>query len=42
MALIRERISDQDMAALFDTLTGLLHKYLNEGEYHGVFLKDEG
>lgn len=40
MAMIRERISDQDIAALFDLLTGLLHKYLNEGEYHGVFLKD--
>ncbi len=41
MALIRERFSDQDMADLFDLLTGLLHKHLNEGEYHRVFLKDE-
>ncbi len=41
MALIRERLSDQDLAALFDFLTGLLHKYLSEGEYHEVFLKDQ-
>ena len=40
MALMRERISDQDMVALFDLITGLLHKYLSDGEYHRVFLKD--
>jgi hypothetical protein len=40
MALLRERMSDQDMAALFDTLGGLVKKYLNEEEYHQVFLKE--
>lgn len=41
MALIRERMSDSDMAALFDLLGGLLKRYLSETEYHRVFLKDE-
>lgn len=41
MALIRERLSDPDMAALFDVLGGLLKRYLSEKEYHRVFLKDE-
>jgi hypothetical protein len=41
MAVIRERMSDSDMTALFDLLGGLLKKYLSEEEYHRVFLKDE-
>lgn len=41
MAIIRERLSDSDMTALFDLLGGLLKKYLSEQEYHRVFLKDE-
>ena len=41
MALMRERISEADTAALFDFLGGLLKKYLNEKEYHEVFLKEE-
>jgi hypothetical protein len=41
MALIRERITTQEMTALFDLLGGLLKRYLNESEYHKVFLKDE-
>lgn len=41
MALIRKRMSDEDLAALFETLSALLHKHLNEAEYHRVFLKDE-
>jgi hypothetical protein len=41
MALIRERMSDQDMTTLFDILGSLLKKYLTEEEYHNVFLKDE-
>jgi hypothetical protein len=42
MAMIRERMSEEDLKALFDLLGGLLKKYLSEEEYHGVFLKDEG
>jgi hypothetical protein len=41
MALIRERMTDEDLAVLFNSLGALLHKYLNEEEYHRVFLKDK-
>ena len=41
MALIRERMSDEDLRGLFDFLGGLLKRYLTEEEYHRVFLKDE-
>jgi hypothetical protein len=41
MALLRERLSDSDMTALFDLLGGFLKRYLSEQEYHEVFLKDE-
>jgi hypothetical protein len=40
MALLRERMSEADMNALFDHLGGLLKRYLTEEEYHRVFLKD--
>lgn len=40
MALMRERMSEADTAALFDHLGGLLKKYLSEREYHEVFLKE--
>jgi hypothetical protein len=41
MALIRERMSEEDLKALFDLLGGLLKKYLSEKEYHAVFLKED-
>jgi hypothetical protein len=41
MALIRRRISQSDMEALFDLLTRLMKEYLSETEYHRYFLKDE-
>jgi len=41
MALVRERLSDEDMISLFNLLGGLLHKYLKEEEYHTLFLKDK-
>jgi hypothetical protein len=41
MALIRGRMSEEDLAGLFDFLGGLLKKYLTEEEYHRVFLKDD-
>jgi len=41
MSLLRERMSDEDMTRLFDLLTNLLKKYLNEAEYHSHFLKDD-
>jgi hypothetical protein len=39
--LIRERMSDEDLEALFNQLTQLLKRYLNEEEYHEYFLKDD-
>lgn len=41
MELIRGRMSSSDMEELFDSLTGLMKKYLSEEEYHKYFLKDE-
>jgi len=41
MALIRERLSEEDLKTLFDLLGGLLKKYIFEEEYHSVFLKDQ-
>ena len=41
MAVIRERMSDEDMAALFDLITRIIKKYLSEEEYHLYFLKDK-
>jgi hypothetical protein len=42
MALIRGRISDEDMEELFNLMGRLLKEYLNDEEYHRYFLKDEG
>jgi hypothetical protein len=41
MALIRERMSDRDLEALFETIAGLMKQYLSEEEYHQYFLKGE-
>ena len=40
MALIRERMSDEDLESLFNHLARLLKQYLKEEEYHDYFLKD--
>ncbi len=40
MALIRGRMAEEDVQALFDMVAGLLRKYLSEEEYHKYFLKD--
>ena len=37
MSLLQERMSDEDMTRLFDLLTYLLKKHLNEAEYHSHF-----
>lgn len=42
MAFIRERMSQEDMAELFDLISRLLKTYLTEEEYHRYFLKDAG
>jgi hypothetical protein len=41
MALIRGRISDEDMEEVFNLLGRLLKEYLSDEEYHTYFLKDE-
>ena len=41
MALIRKRMSDDDLAEMFDYVGRILKKYLAEEEYHRVFLKDD-
>ena len=41
MALIRGRMSDEDMEDLFNLLGTLLRRYLSEEEYHKYFMKDE-
>ncbi len=41
MALMRGRMSEEDMEALFDFLTRMMKQYLTEEEYHRYFLKDE-
>jgi len=40
MGLIRERMSQSDMEALFDLVSRLLKTYLTEPEYHRYFLKE--
>jgi hypothetical protein len=41
MHVIKGRLQDQELAALFDMLSNLLCKHLNEDEYHRLFLKEE-
>ena len=41
MALIRGRMSQEDMEGLFNLMTRLLKQYLTDEEYHKYFLKDE-
>ena len=40
MALLRNRLTDDDRQSLFDLISGLLRKHLSEAEYHRYFLKD--
>jgi TorA maturation chaperone TorD len=41
MQVIKERLQDQELADLFDMLSNLLSRHLNEDEYHRLFLKEE-
>jgi hypothetical protein len=34
------KMTDQELASVFDLLTRLLRNHLSEPEYHAVFLKD--
>lgn len=41
MKTVLKRMSDEDLAELFDIVSKMLKKYLAEPEYHLLFLKDE-
>ena len=40
MAAILPRLSQEELALLFDTVSDLLRRHLEEEEYHAKFLKD--
>ncbi len=39
--ILLKRMTDEDLAELFELTGGMLKKYLSEPEYHRLFLKDE-
>ncbi len=41
MQTVLKRMSDDDLAEVFDVVAKMLKKYLSEPEYHQLFLKDE-
>ena len=41
MAILRKRLSNEDLTALFDLMSSLLRKHLDEKEYHRLFLREE-
>ena len=41
MSLMRNRLDDEELEALFGQVSGLLRKHLSEDEYHRYFLKDQ-
>ncbi len=41
IALMRTRMSREDMEALFDHLNEIMKRYLKDEEYHRYFLKDK-
>ena len=40
LAALTPRLTDQELTALIDHLSGLMKKHLSEGEYHRLFLAD--
>ncbi len=41
MSVMRSRLSDEELEALFNQLSELLRKHLSEEEYHHFFLKED-
>lgn len=41
MKALVPRLSDQEIAQLFDFMSRLMHQHFNDEEYHQYFLKDE-
>ena len=39
--LLVPRLTDEELETVFNLLTQLLRKHLQESEYHSVFLKDD-
>lgn len=40
LAVLTPRLTDQELTALIDHLSGLMKTHLSEGEYHRLFLAD--
>lgn len=40
LTLLAPRLSDQELTALIDLLTGLMKSHLSEKEYHRLFMAD--
>lgn len=40
MNIMKQRFTDQELADLFESISGLLNKHLSENEYHSLFLKE--
>jgi hypothetical protein len=41
MKTILQRMTDDDLSEVFEIISKMLKKYLNEPEYHKLFLKEE-
>jgi hypothetical protein len=41
MKTVLKRMTDDDLAEVFEVVSKMLKKYLSEPEYHRLFLKDE-
>ncbi|KJS30938.1 MAG: cytoplasmic protein [Desulfatitalea sp. BRH_c12] len=41
MQVLIKRLEDEELTVLFDLMSDLLRKHLEEGEYHRLFLKEE-
>jgi hypothetical protein len=41
MQVLIKRLEDKELTVLFDLMSDLLRKHLEEGEYHRLFLKEE-
>ncbi len=41
MQVMKTRLKDVELAALFETMSGLLRRHLSEEEYHQLFLKED-
>jgi hypothetical protein len=42
MEVLQKRMSDQELTDLFDMVSGLMQRHLEEPEYHALFLKEDG